>query len=168
MLKNLFCVRSLQHTESANADRSLFLPSRPLHESHQQSCEDHAFGALAGDEFLVRLGTALEALEEFLERVVDRVLGGEAESVGIERAVFFAREVIGFVGWKPVQVTGKKLSFGWGVEFVANEKAFGQQQISGRGDDRGEQDADTFFALVEKMLERFEGQREVSGGDGIS
>jgi hypothetical protein len=143
--------------------QSLSLPGWSLHQANEEAGENHAFGSLAGDEFLIRLGATLETVDEFLDGVVDRVFGGETEAIGVERAIFFARKVIGFVGWEAVQVTGKKMSLSRGVEFVANKEALGQQQISSRGDDGGEQNADAFFALVEKMLERFQRQREVSG-----
>ena len=110
----------------------------------------------------------MEAALEFFKGVVDRVFGGEAEAVGIEGAVFFSGQVIGFVGRKPSQVAGKKLRLRGRAELVAGDEAFGQKKIPEGGNDRGQQDADSFFTLVEKLLQRFEGQREVAGGNGVA
>jgi hypothetical protein len=51
---------------------------------------------------------------------------------------------------------------------VADEQAFREEKISNGRDDGCQQDANAFFALVEKLLERFEGQSEVAGGNGIA
>ena len=148
--------------------RPLFSHCGPAHEADQESCQDDVVRALAGDELEIGVSAGVEGALEFFESVVDGAFGGNAEAVGVEGAVLFAGEKIRFLGWQLGECAGEKMGFGGRTQLVADEQAFCEKQVSNRRDDGCQQDADTFFALVKKVLQRFKSKREVSGGDGVA
>jgi hypothetical protein len=70
---------------------------RPAHEADEEACEDDVLRTLAGDELEIGIGAVVEGALKLFERVVDGAFGSDAEAIGVEAAVFLARQKIRFL-----------------------------------------------------------------------
>ena len=81
-----------------------------------------------------------------------RLLRRDPERIAVDRAVFFSRQMLGRFGRETIERGDKgerRLRTRHPISF---HQIFGQEQISDRGQNRQEQNADGVFALIEQAL----------------
>lgn len=134
----------------------------------EETSEDDGVREAAGDEFAVEVAGAEEGGAEFVECVEGGGLGGEAEGVGVEGAVFFAREVGGGLTREAFEGFSKEEGFGGRGEAVAHHEIFDEEKIAQGWHDGGEEETEAGFFLTEELIDGGEGTGEVAPQQAVA
>ena len=128
----------------------------------QEARQNHFVAHGAAKELLIGVSTRSESLLQFGQRIVRRVDRGNSERIGIDRAVFFSREVRGCFLRQAFEGAGEKVRLrGW-RQPMADEKILDQEEIADGRHDRRQKNADSAFALPGKLVKRFQSKRQIS------